>query len=348
MEPDAGQSDADVIGRLSDVLSGGDGVSDSSPEKRKVATATDVIDESEDTIEAGAVDDDVDADGEEEEGEESAAQIETLDDLAESYGLKPEEFLAEISLTEADGTRIPLADVVRNFREARANGSLFDQVAAKQAELSQRERQLSEETAREHGELKKLTGELLKQLKADDEIDWKELEETDPTRFVLERQKHLERMQAADRAVRALEEQGARRAAEAAQARERWHEGERAKLLAAVPEWRDPKVFTEAVSTVSTYLTDAGFDPQEPGISDMVLDHRVMRTLWKAAQYDALSKKGALEGKKLEKLPRVLRGVRRGEEQGPQSRKLSQLRAQQRKRGDRDSTIALLTEMGVQ
>jgi rRNA maturation endonuclease Nob1 len=280
-----------------------------------------------------------------EEAPEAEPTIETLEDLAKTYGLEADAFAAEIKVAGPNGATVPLAEVLRNYRESASNEQLFDQVKARATEFETKERTRAAEHEKTVGELRGLTGKLIEQVKAGDQIDWKKLEEEDPARFAAERTKHTERLLMADAAVRNLEAEQARQQQEGEAAKARWVQEQRAKLFEKNADWREPAKFQAAVTEVAGYLSTAGFDPNETGVMDLVQDHRVMRTIWEAAQYRALQAKTTSAIKKVETLPKVIRGGARADDAAPKEKRLAELRARQRKRGDAASTVALLREM---
>jgi hypothetical protein len=60
---------------------------------------------------------------------------------------------------------------------------------------------------------------------------------------------------------------------------------ERERLVQVVPEWQDPKAFTEAQGKMVNYARSLGFKDAE---LNQIYDHRYMRILHDAARYQEL------------------------------------------------------------
>lgn len=75
---------------------------------------------------------------------------------------------------------------------------------------------------------------------------------------------------------------------------------EQEKLLAALPDWKDPAKAKDEASAVDGYLHTAGFSEQE---RNTISDHRLIVVARKAMLYDQIMKQQAKTTQRVEKLP---------------------------------------------
>lgn len=75
---------------------------------------------------------------------------------------------------------------------------------------------------------------------------------------------------------------------------------EQEKLLAALPDWKDPAKAKDEASAVDGYLHTAGFSEQE---RNTISDHRLIVVARKAMLYDQIMKQQAQTTQRVEKLP---------------------------------------------
>lgn len=132
----------------------------------------------------------------------------------------------------------------------------------------------------------------------DDEVDWAELKEDDPERYIELKEKADKRKEALAK-VKAERETPADDPALIAE--------ERGKLFAANPEWFDDdgkptEVYSKETTLMNEYAVKAGFTADE--FSQMTRAH-YMTTILKAAKYDQLQEKGKKIKETREKVPVV-------------------------------------------
>lgn len=284
------------------------------------------------------------AEKEDEPEAELPEEFSTLDQVAKAFQVEPAEFLKTIQIAGPDGTLVPLADVVTHFNRDAAARELPAQLQRQRVEFEQRETQRKAEHDRAITELATALGENLKHLKASENVDWDRLREEDPLTFSIKRTEFLEQKQAAQDAIRRLEADRERRAQGLEQERAAWFQAERAKLFAARPEWADPEALQGVIGTVANYLTTQGFDQDDPDVVRLIVDHRVLQLVHKAAQYDATQKKGAATLKRVVSLPKLVKPEARGEERGARVSKVNEARTRLRKSG---SVEALADALGA-
>jgi len=136
-----------------------------------------------------------------------------------------------------------------------------------------------------------------------DKIDWNTLKEDDPIEYVKLREDYRdgkEKMQALDQQRQMAMQQ---QQAEAQKAQQEVIQGERARMVEAIPEWGDPEKQKELATDVKTYALSQGFSEEE---LNSLVDHRSVLVLMKAAKYDALEN-ADVKSKKLKNKPKVIR-----------------------------------------
>ena len=143
-------------------------------------------------------------------------------------------------------------------------------------------------------------------------INWDALKEDDPIEYVKMKEdfrEGKEKMQALDQQRQMAMQQ---QQAEAQKVQQEVIQGERARMVEAIPEWGDPEKQKELATDVKTYALSQGFSEEE---LNSLVDHRSVLVLMKAAKYDALEN-ADVKSKKLKNKPKVIRsgkGKTRGE-----------------------------------
>jgi hypothetical protein len=258
-----GLSEDQAAERIADLLTPrGDSAEGETPKEPK-AKAEDAPDTDEDEPDAEEAEDDApeDESDEADEPEEEAPEPKTFtvkidgeevavteDELLRGYSRTQDYTRKTMELAEARKALEPERQALREEREQYAN--LLPQLFAKLNEQAQ-------------------------------SAELEQLRHTDPGEWAA-RMREIERQEAAIRSEyeRVTKQQAEEEAAET-QAKRR---EEAEKLLAAVPEFQDPKNFEE----MRGYALQAGFTPEELAETD---NHRAFVVLWKALQYDRLKAK---------------------------------------------------------
>jgi len=134
-------------------------------------------------------------------------------------------------------------------------------------------------------------------------INWDALKEDDPIEYVKMKEdfrEGKEKMQALDQQRQMAMQQ---QQAEAQKVQQEVIQGERARMVEALPEWGDPEKQKELATDVKTYALSQGFSEEE---LNSLVDHRSVLVLMKAAKYDALEN-ADVKSKKLKNKPKVIR-----------------------------------------
>jgi len=134
-------------------------------------------------------------------------------------------------------------------------------------------------------------------------INWDALKEDDPIEYVKMKEdfrEGKEKMQALDQQRQMAMQQ---QQAEAQKVQQEVIQGERARMVEALPEWGDPEKQKELATDVKSYALSQGFSEEE---LNSLIDHRSVLVLMKAAKYDALEN-ADVKSKKLKNKPKVVR-----------------------------------------
>ena len=202
---------------------------------------------------------------------------------------------------EIDGKEISLDDVKKGLN----SNFMQSDYTKKTTELADERKTFDVERESERDNLLKAKAEVtemrdtLSVLVAEDEaINWAELKEDDPDRYI-------ELKELADSRREALAKVKAER--ETPTDDPAVIEAEQGKLFSAHPDWLDgegkqTEAFTKDISLMNDYSVKAGFDPSE--FAQMTKAHH-LDTILKAAKYDQLQDKGREIKAKRDKVPVV-------------------------------------------
>lgn len=210
----------------------------------------------------------------------------SLDDYLTKSGIERASFLELPVTVKIDGkeSQVPLSALVKSYQ----TDAYVTQRSQAQAE-KERGWQTEQTTARTQLQHQLAAAQQLGQL-AQQELmrEYQGVTPDDPARYLAAQQRmqaiqqHLSQTQAASQqlALQSLE-------------------AERAKMLDAVPEWRDPEKFQEASRSLSSYAASRGLTPAEIAA---ITDHRHMLIVRDAARAQALQAevdalKAKLDGK---------------------------------------------------
>lgn len=235
--------------------------------------------------------------GEDEDGGDEVT-ISSLTDLAGHLGIEPEQMYGLKIKLNGSGDEISLSDLKDRIQDAtnqsnelkQARGRLLElenernTVLAQMGQLRNQTMQLDEEGQSSWSDMKAIEYEYQR-------INWDKLEEVDPGRAALEKQKLLQRhAEAKSKVEQATSRFNEVRQQQMMQAKQ-YHDTE---LLKRVPEWADPeKAQQELTAIISWARKDYGITDQE---LSQAVDWRQRDILRKAFLYDEIQKElGALQ-----------------------------------------------------
>jgi len=171
-------------------------------------------------------------------------------------------------------------------------------------------------------------------------VDWKELKESDPIDYVTKR----EELREAQEKIQSLKNQQEfarqKQVQDEATIRKASIVEENGKLVAALPEWNDPKKKAKLATDIKSYGLKQGFTQEELG---SLIDHRSVLVLIKALKYDQMQSSD-VRSKKLKNKPKVIRaGKGKSSSQDNKSKRTAQMKRLQGT-GHIDDASALLED----
>ena len=171
-------------------------------------------------------------------------------------------------------------------------------------------------------------------------IDWKELKDSDPIEYVTKREEFREAQENVQSLKSQRESVRQKQARDAESLHKAAMEEEHGKLVAALPEWNDPKKKEKLSSDIKSYGLSQGFTEEELG---SLVDHRSVLVLLKALKYDNVQSSD-MKAKKLKNKPRLIRsGKGRSSSQANKSKRTAQMK-RLRGTGHLDDASALLED----
>ncbi len=271
--------------------------------------ADELDDELEDQQDDGADDtqDQDDADEDDAEGQSGDVQDaggETLNDLWKASGLDPAE-LYNTELRLADGTTVKLGKLKDEVQEAHQLKELLNaerkQFAQEKEAVAQQMHMAMSQAAALPQEARQAQARMDQLADIWNQTDWGELEQDDPGKAALGRQKLEEAFQQAQGvyadAIRQTQQ------AQAAHYQQTVAQ-EQAKTLEKIPEWKDQAVLKQDLQAINEVLTGYGFGAQDIAA---ISDHRVLIALRRLAHLEGQVKQASEELRNPKGHKRVLR-----------------------------------------
>jgi len=273
--------------------------------------------EAEETVDA-APEEEAPAQPEEEES------INTFAEMAEAYELEEQDLLDHLQIEGRDGEMVPLAAVVQGYRDQPA----FD--AAKAPEVEALKTQFRE--AHDEGmlEMQRVTAQMIERLKANGKSDeeWEHLRKSDPSEWIKQQEMQKAERYAAEQSVALMEKEKQKHKEMSDAIEAQYIEEEKVKIFVLHPEWRgDEKVGQAAFADIQSYSSRLGYNDEQMRMASAA----DISTLWKAAQYEKLTKDKKLTRKRLRGLPakHVKQSAR--DESGPQRQQMKARQAARNK-----------------
>lgn len=258
--------------------------------------------------------------GSEGEPEPAAAEVEggdppddgihTLSDLAQSLEVEEAEFLQHITVEDGEGNSHPLSDVLTNWREQPAATQDRDELNRIMQGLHGKEAQMQVQHEAKLAEMQQATQRVLAYIETEQSVDWEELKEQDPSRYLLVRQQFQDRAAAVQDNMNRMRGEFEERQKHQQEARLEWQREEVQKLRRLHPDLgADPEKWKGHIQSLQAYLTHQNFAPEE---QEYIEDHRWMLIVDKARKFDELHKKVPVTRERVRRLPKaVVPGARR-------------------------------------
>ena len=267
----------------------------------------------------------------EEEVEEEELEIVAEEDLKYTIKVDGEEF--EVGIDELKDGYQRQADYTRKSQ------ALAEQ--RKETENIQSERmQLEQERQMYANGLQMLHQQQEAKLKDFDAVDWNALKEQDPYQYMLKKDEYRDAQEKVQNSAeqRMLVQQEQQQ--DAQKVRAEFVQQEYARLVEALPEWRDKD--STIKEDVRKYAAEVGFLPDE---INQLADHRSVLVIKKAMEFDKLTKKVAPKKKAVKKVPKVQKAGRGTSKEETAAEELKKKRTRLRKSGKQDDAASLFYDM---
>jgi len=235
----------------------------------------------------------------EEEGEELEAEEESEGEITEE---EEAEFLFEVDGQELSADELRKG-YLRQSDYTKKTQSLAEQRKEMESLTQQYNSQLQQIQAERQQYIQHLQALSENQDIKKFDIDWERLRLEDPLEYVTKRQEFQEAKEKAEEVKTKAKQAMARSAAEKEQQWAKVVEDEKAKLIAALPEWGETDSQRQLATELRSYAQTQGYS--EPEI-DSLVDHRSFLVLRKAMLYDQMQNANP-KAKKLKGKPKVIR-----------------------------------------
>ena len=181
--------------------------------------------------------------------------------------------------------QLPLSEVTAGYQRQQDYTRKTQEVAERRREMESEAEAVFQERQQYSQLLEALSSQLENQMQQ--EPDWDAIYQQNPAAYVREKSR-WDDMKERRQAAQAEMQRVSRLNAEQNQQQMMQRLGsERERMLEAVPEWKDDKKFDSGRKQIREYGKSLGFSDEE---LSQVFDHRAVVALWKAAQYDSLTR----------------------------------------------------------
>lgn len=235
-----------------------------------------------------------------------AEQPKNLRDLAQFLKLDYDQLLesiqAEIKIDGEDGA-VPLSKVIKSYQlEGHLNRKSMELSDARKAfeQEAQTKRQQYEQGLDQLNQSLTLANQMLQGEYS--QINWAELEKSEPLEYLKLRTKFEDRQKQLLQSYQLLQQEEQKRQATQTQAFTSMIEDEGKKLLNSIPEWKDAKVKQRDKDAIKGYLKSLNYSDKEIG---EVYDHRLVLMVRDAMRYRDLQNKKTEITKKVNDAPKL-------------------------------------------
>ena len=232
--------------------------------------------------------------------------VTNLRQLAEHLGIEYDQLLdsihAETKIDGEDGA-VPLSKVIKSYQlEGHLNRKSMELSDAKKAfeQDAQTKRQQYEHGLDQLNQSLTLANQMLQGEYA--QINWGELEKSEPLEYLKLRTKFEDRQKQLLQSYQLLQQEEQKRQSTQTQAFTSMIEDEGKKLLNSIPEWKDTKVKQRDKDATKDYLRSRNYSDEEIG---QVYDHRLVLIVRDAMRYRDLQNKKTMITKKVNEAPKL-------------------------------------------
>ncbi|MBR8343068.1 hypothetical protein KDX40_04860 [Burkholderia ambifaria] len=226
--------------------------------------------------------------GQQAQQQEEAPAYESLDALLTALKVDPTSALKLNVTTKIDGveTKVPLEQVLKSYQlEGHVNNKSIE-LSNQRVQFEQQQnawRQANQQAIQQHQQMANVAMQMLNH--DFNRIDWNTLRAQNPAEFAALQAEFGQRQQQIQGFLQNVQMQQQQEAQQQQFVQQQTLAQEHAKLMQAVPEWRDPATFAKSRDQISQYARNVGFQDAE---LNQIFDHRYMRILHDAARYQAL------------------------------------------------------------
>lgn len=290
-----------------------------------------------------------DGDGDEttEDDGDSRWMPESLDELAEALEVEPDELFKNVKArikVDGESGEATLADLLKSYQYEQHLNRRSQQMAGERKEWEEQNAKWREDKAEQEANLRNTFTALEQMIAADyQQTNWKELQEEDPTAYLIAQQNLQQRFAHLEQMKQAIQEQSQKEADEAKAKQEdalrQLMLREREMALEAIPEWQNPDVRNKDLGEIGAYLgKTVGLTPEHYA---QIADHRLFVVARKAMMYDQMQSKADPKKRELKNKPKFVPPGARKSDSDAKAKKVAQLRKRSRQ-GDKTATRELL------
>jgi hypothetical protein len=270
----------------------------------------------------------------EEEPEVAAASeedpgIQTFSDLATAFEIEESELLDHLQVESRDGEGTVSVAEILNAYHSEPEGNAIEK--RKYEELSQ---QVLQERDGKLGELQKLTASLIAHMESDPKVDWDDLRDADPGRYLREKESREAKESDVRRALDEMNSEQASREKDEGERHEVWRSEQVESLYRMRPDWKEAESARDAMTEIQGYLVKSGFTADQ---IESLEDANSILTVWRAAQWEKLQAKKPETKKRLRLLPRTLRSTARDDAANVSAEKVEQEQGERLRQNLKDS-----------
>lgn len=244
--------------------------------------------------------------------EEAEASFSTIAELAEATGLDIEEFKNSINVTtkvQGEEKQVNLTDLIKGYQlesdYTRKNEAFLTEQKQWEDNRNQAQTELNAEMQKAGYAFKMAQDQLTHEFNA---INWGELEKSNPSDFLIQRQKFGERQAQIDQAINVATQNAQNVMNKQEEDKEannqKYLQSQDELLLKALPDWSEPAIRKEQSEKVAEFLASSGFTPDE--ISN-IRDHRVILMARKAMKGGEMTTDIDLTKKRVKKAPKLVK-----------------------------------------
>ena len=244
--------------------------------------------------------------------DEAEASFSTIAELAEATGIDIDEFKKQINVTtkvQGEEKQVNLADLIKGYQlesdYTRKNEAFLNEQKNWENQRTEAQTKLTAEFERTGQAFRMAQQQLTHEFNA---TNWSELETSNPSEYLIQRQKFGERQAQIDQAINQATHQAqqvmANQQKESNDKQQQYLTQQDDLLLKAIPEWSEAKVRKAQSAEVAEFLAGNGYSSEEIG---HIRDHRIILMARNAMKGVKSVKDVDLAKKKVNKVPKLVK-----------------------------------------